>query len=195
VQRAWDFNEGWFSDPIYLTGDYPSSVKDYVSSFLRPFTESEKQAIKGSADNYAHDAYTSQFYFAPEGGVDACINDPSNDLYPSCADTQYTYENGWLIGPAAGTSPILFRRAVSSTMSANVIALADAATPWLHKATDWVPRFLEYIRETWTKPAGDLPIAVTEFGFAEPFESSKVLLQDILYDPIRMSVSTLERDA
>ncbi|KAK3705464.1 hypothetical protein LTR37_013281 [Vermiconidia calcicola] len=164
VQRAWDFNEGWFSDPVYLTGDYNSAVKNYVSTFLRPFTESEKQAIKGSGDLYAHDAYTSQFYYAPEGGVDACVNDPSHPSYPVCADTQYTYKKGWLIGPAA-----------------------DPLAPWLHKATDWVPQFLRYMKDTWADPAGNLPIAVTEFGFAEPYEAQKTLLKDILYDPIRVS--------
>jgi beta-glucosidase/6-phospho-beta-glucosidase/beta-galactosidase len=30
-------------------------------------------------------------------------------------------------------------------------------------------------------------VAVTEFGFSEPFESSKTLLQDILYDTVRTS--------
>jgi beta-glucosidase len=147
-----------------LTGDYNSAVKAFVSKFLRPFTESEKKAIKGSADIYAHDAYTSQFYFAPPGGVDACINDPTNDAYPSCAATQYTYTTGWLLGPAA-----------------------DPLSPWLHKATDWVPIFLRYMKDTWADPAGNLPLAVTEFGFGEPFEAQKTLLQDILYDPIRMS--------
>ena len=44
-----------------------------------------------------------------------------------------------------------------------------------------------YIKETWADPAGNLPIAVTEFGFAEPFEGQKTLLQDILYDAIRAS--------
>jgi len=42
---------------------------------------------------------------------------------------------------------------------------------------------MSYINTTWPTPA----IQVTEFGFAEPFESSKTLLQDILWDPIRTS--------
>lgn len=79
--------------------------------------------ILGSADLYAHDAYTSQFYFAPDSGVAACVKDPSNELYPTCANTSYTYseeDGGWVIGPSA-----------------------DPLSPWLHKATDWVPRFLQ----------------------------------------------------
>lgn len=140
-------------------------MKDYVSSFLRPFTQEEKDAIKGSADHYAHDAYTSQFYFAPDNGIAACVSDPENPLYPSCANTSYTYApsaGGWAIGPAA-----------------------DPLAPWLHKATDWVPRFVRYMKETWADPAGDLPIALTEVGFAEPFEAQKELLQDVLFDPVR----------
>jgi beta-glucosidase/6-phospho-beta-glucosidase/beta-galactosidase len=72
VQRAWDFNEGWFSEPVYLTGDYPATVKEYLSGFLRDFTDEEKKDILGSADFYAHDAYSAQFYMAPESGLDSC---------------------------------------------------------------------------------------------------------------------------
>src|ERR1700679_3236461 len=33
TQRAWDFNEGWFANPIYINGDYPQSLKEYISTF------------------------------------------------------------------------------------------------------------------------------------------------------------------
>jgi len=164
VQRAWDFNEGWFSDPIYLTGDYNKNVKAYISSFLRPLTFEEQRTILGSADVYAHDAYTAQFYFAPDDGIEGCLNNASNPLYPSCANTSYTYspqDGGWAIG-----------------------AYSDPLANWLHKATEWLPAFLHYIADTW---AGGRPLIVSEFGFAEPFEAQKTILSDILYDPIRMS--------
>lgn len=163
VQRAWDFNEGMWANPIWLGGDWPVSVKEYVSSFLPEFTAAQRSLINGTGDVFAHDAYTSQFYFAPDVGVAACVADPTNSLYPVCANSSYTYssaDGGWLIGPNA-----------------------DVGAPWLHKATDWVPVFLHYIQDTW-KPAS---IAVTEFGFAEPYEELKTLLPNILYDPIRMS--------
>ncbi|KAH0029444.1 glycoside hydrolase, partial [Aureobasidium melanogenum] len=163
VQRAWDFNEGWFADPVYITGDWPSTVNDYVSSFLPPFTSQQKDLIRGSADFFAHDAYTAQFYMAPDEGIKSCISNASNPLYPSCANSTYTYgpaQGNWVIGPAA-----------------------DPHSPWLHRATDWFPVFMSYINTTWPSPA----IQVTEFGFAEPFEASKTLLQDILWDPIRTS--------
>lgn len=164
VQRSWDFAEGWFADPVFLTGDYPQTLKTFVSDFLPDFTPEQKALIQGSADVFAHDAYTSQFFFAPADGLSACIGNASHPLYPSCADTAYTYsaaDGGWLVGAAA-----------------------DPGAPWLHKATDWVPEFLHYIQNTWARGKG---IVVSEFGFAEPFESSKTLLPDILYDPVRTS--------
>ena len=147
-----------------MTGDYNAAVKAYVSDFLPPFTEEQKQAILGSADIYAHDAYTSQFNFAPDSGIDACLANTSDPLYPVCANTSFIYsqqDGGWLIGPAS-----------------------DPLASWLYKATDWVPAFLHYLKDTWAK---DKPIVVSEFGFAEPFEREKTYLQDILFDPIRQS--------
>lgn len=56
---------------------------------------------------------------------------------------------------------------------------ADPLAPWLHKAADWLPLFLAYIQDTWHPRGG---IAVTEFGFAEPFEAQKTILADIRTD-------------
>jgi hypothetical protein len=100
---------------------------------------------------------------APGAGIASCIANSSNPLYPSCANSTYTYgpaQGNWVIGPAA-----------------------DPHSPWLHRTTDWFPAFMSYINTTWPTPA----IQVSEFGFVEPFESSKTLLQDILWDPIRTS--------
>jgi beta-glucosidase/6-phospho-beta-glucosidase/beta-galactosidase len=59
---------------------------------------------------------------------------------------------------------------------------ADPLSPWLHKATDWVPAFLHYLEDTWPARGG---LAVTEFGFSEPFEAQKTLLPDIRTDYLR----------
>lgn len=45
-----------------------------------------------------------------------------------------------------------------------------------------MPQFLRYIQDTWHPRGG---IAVTEFGFAEPFERLKTLEGDIRFDLAR----------
>lgn len=158
TQRAWDFNEGWFANPVYINGDYPPAFKSFASSIGLEFTDDEKSMIKGTHDIFAHDAYTSSFYYAPDVGVEACVSDPSNELYPGCFNSSNVGPTGWLIGAAS-----------------------DQYTSWLQVATEWVPPFLHYIQETW--PSGG--IVVSEFGFSEPYEELRTVLVDILIDPIR----------
>lgn len=96
---------------------------------------------------------------APDTGIAACQANYSHPLFPTCANSTFTLapaDGGWLIGPAA-----------------------DPYTSWLHKATDWIPAFMRYINTTW-HPAGG--IAVSEFGFTEPFEHDKKLLGDTRSD-------------
>ncbi|KAK7179022.1 beta-glucosidase [Paraphaeosphaeria sporulosa] len=160
VDRAWDFQEGWFSDPVFLGGDYPRYLKEYVETFLDPFTDEQKAQINGTADIYAHDAYTSDFIFAPDSGISACTKNESHPLFPSCYNSTKTYANGyWLVGPAA-----------------------DPGSPWLNKATDWVPAFLHYMQKRWNPQGG---IAITEFGIAEPYEALRKDLPSIVTDPLR----------
>jgi beta-glucosidase/6-phospho-beta-glucosidase/beta-galactosidase len=104
VQRAWDFNEGWFANPIFIDGSYPKYLNDYVSSFLRPLNDTEKQSLVNTSDIFAHDAYTSQFYMVPDSGFDSCTSNESHPLFPSCVNSSYAYpedEGGWNIGYAA----------------------------------------------------------------------------------------------
>ncbi|KAF2183675.1 glycoside hydrolase family 1 protein [Zopfia rhizophila CBS 207.26] len=162
VQRAWDFQEGWFAHPTFLTGDYPPRLKEYVETFLTPFTEEQKGQIVNTSDIFAHDAYTSDFIMAPDTGIDACLSNTTHDLYPACYNTTKVYSNGyWAIGPAS-----------------------DPGSPWLNKATDWVPAFLRYMQDTWKPRDG---IAIAEFGISEPYESLRSSLASILLDPVRSS--------
>ncbi|KAK8152904.1 glycoside hydrolase superfamily [Phyllosticta citrichinensis] len=162
VQRAWDFMENLWAKPIFIDGDYPESVKSHVSSFLPPLTDEQKAALKGSADLFTHDAYTSGFCSAPEQGIEACLANSSDPLFPKCVNETRAYtaaSGGWALGPAA-----------------------DPLAPWLNKATEWVPTFMRYIQDTWKPRDG---ILIAEFGFAEPFEAQKTNLPDILFDPQR----------
>jgi beta-glucosidase/6-phospho-beta-glucosidase/beta-galactosidase len=164
VQRAWDFYEGWFANPTFINGDYPESVKQYTSSFLPEFTDEQKRSINRTCDIFAHDAYTSNFVMAPDAGIEGCLANKTNPLYPSCYNSSTTYsaqDGGWNIGYAG-----------------------DPGTSWLHKATEWVPALLHYIQDTW-KP--DHGIAVSEFGFTEPYEQYKTVRADILFDLARTS--------
>lgn len=48
VERSLDFGIGTFSTPIYLTGDWPDTMKETLpESFLPRFTDEEKADIKG----------------------------------------------------------------------------------------------------------------------------------------------------
>jgi beta-glucosidase len=38
AQRNMDFMMGWFADPIFLTGDYPASMRQLVGDRLPKFT-------------------------------------------------------------------------------------------------------------------------------------------------------------
>ncbi|KAJ8067512.1 hypothetical protein OCU04_004855 [Sclerotinia nivalis] len=145
VERAWDFFGGWFANPVFINGDFPVVLNDFFGSFLPDFTDKEKHMINGTSDVFAHDAYTAEFYFAPEGGVDACAQNSSNSYWP------FALVQPTIIQP---------------------------------RLAEWVPAFLHFIADKW-KPKGG--IAITEFGFAGPFEGAKMNKADTVFDSIRSS--------
>jgi beta-glucosidase len=70
AKRAINFQLDFFAKPIFIDGDYPELVKSqiaymskkqgYPSSRLPEFTEEEKKMIKGTADFFAVQYYTSR---------------------------------------------------------------------------------------------------------------------------------------
>jgi len=65
AQLCHDFNLGWFADPIYLTGDYPASMRQRLGGNLPHFTEEQKALIKGSYEGfYGLNLYAGQYAFA-----------------------------------------------------------------------------------------------------------------------------------
>ncbi|KAJ0117969.1 beta-glucosidase A [Diaporthe amygdali] len=163
VQRAYDFNDGLWATPVFLTGDFPESVKDYVSGFLPAFTAEQKAQINGTSDIFMIDAYgTGGFVTVPEaGGLQACISNASHRSYPRCYGGVSTYPgaNYWPTGPAV-----------------------DPCASWLAYGTDWVPAMLKTYQEMF-KPVGG--IVVSEFGLPEPYEGLRTDLQSIVIDPLR----------
>ncbi|XP_046903198.1 lactase-phlorizin hydrolase-like [Hypomesus transpacificus] len=70
ADRALQFQLGWFAHPIFRNGDYPDAMKWQVGnkselqgltdSRLPTFTEEEKAFIKGTADVFCINAYTTK---------------------------------------------------------------------------------------------------------------------------------------
>lgn len=60
ANRGMEFQCAWFYDPIFF-GDYPKSMKDSVGSRLPVFSDDEKLMIKGSADFFGLNHYSSRY--------------------------------------------------------------------------------------------------------------------------------------
>ncbi|KAI3356505.1 hypothetical protein L3Q82_017710, partial [Scortum barcoo] len=70
ADRALQFQLGWFAHPIFKTGDYPDAMKwqvgnkselqDLSETRLPSFTEEEKNLIKGTADMFCVNHYTTK---------------------------------------------------------------------------------------------------------------------------------------
>merc|ERR1712228_295989 len=48
---------GFWAEPIFLTGDYPQSLKDFYGSHMPSFTDEEKAMLRGSADFWGVNTY------------------------------------------------------------------------------------------------------------------------------------------
>ncbi|KAH9329021.1 hypothetical protein KI387_001129, partial [Taxus chinensis] len=60
TQRGFDFQNGWFLDPL-LFGDYPSSMKKIAGSRLPTFTKQQSEILKGSLDLVGVNHYGSYY--------------------------------------------------------------------------------------------------------------------------------------
>lgn len=101
-ERSLSFSAGWFSNPVYINGDYPSTMKATLGHLLPTFTPAEQKLLLGSADFYAWDAYTGYPVRAPTtaagGTVAECVSNPNHDNWPKCAEEVMVLPNGWIIG-------------------------------------------------------------------------------------------------
>jgi beta-glucosidase/6-phospho-beta-glucosidase/beta-galactosidase len=112
--------------------------------------------IAGSADFFAIDPYTSYYVYALDD-PEACISNSSAPGYPECVGSTYLAPDGFPVGPSA-----------------------DPGANWLYDNPTGVRKFLSKITKDLFPRVPD--IQVTEFGFAEPFESQLTSLQTILWD-------------
>lgn len=155
-QRNFDFSIGWFGGP-WTDGDYPTSLKDTLGDLLPTLSQEEKDMIKGSCDFYAIDPYSSFLAFEVSGGLEACTSNRSHPSFPDCAGSASISPGGFPIGPAA-----------------------DPQMSWFYSAPSGVRRFLKHITQVLFPSIPS--IVVSEFGFAEPFESQWDSLNPILWD-------------
>ncbi|KAJ2991164.1 hypothetical protein HDV02_003929 [Globomyces sp. JEL0801] len=98
AQRRLDFMLGWFSDPLFLTGDYPASMRKQLGDRLPRFTPEQSKSLLGSCDYYAFNHYTSQ-YCSATGIETPDINDLDGNVTSSFYDV-----NGVLIGNKGAAS-------------------------------------------------------------------------------------------
>nr|XP_060632125.1 beta-klotho [Anolis sagrei ordinatus] len=70
AERFLQFEIAWLSDPIFKTGDYPEAMRGYLDykkneglsrSSLPYFTDEEKELVKGAADFFALNHFTTRF--------------------------------------------------------------------------------------------------------------------------------------
>lgn len=163
VQRAYDFNEGLWATPAFLTGDFPESVREYTSGFLQPLTAEQKAQVNGTSDLFMIDAYgVGGFVTAPgDGGLQACLSSTSHPEYPHCYGGVSTYPGAgyWPTGPAV-----------------------DPCASWLAYGTDWVPAMFRTYQDMF-QPVGG--IVISEFGLPEPYEDLRTDILSVVIDPLR----------
>ena len=73
AQRALEFYLGWFADPLYH-GDYPISMRARLGDRLPTFSDEDRARIRGSADFFGLNHYTTHLVADGEGESDPASN-------------------------------------------------------------------------------------------------------------------------
>ncbi|XP_048094415.1 lactase-phlorizin hydrolase-like [Alosa alosa] len=104
--RYLDFMLGWFAHPIFVDGDYPVKLKTQIEqkkqecqptevARLPVFTESEKQRIKGTADFFGLNHYTTRLINESSG---QCVPEPHGvgDFQSHVDPSWPTIDSDWI---------------------------------------------------------------------------------------------------
>ncbi|CAE7868570.1 BGLU4 [Symbiodinium microadriaticum] len=96
AERAILFQLGWFSEPIFgAYGDYPPEMRAVFGDNLPKFTDAEKKLLKGSADFFGLNHYSTGWYAATEEpGWDMTYGVSSEDGFIRAQST-WLYGAGW----------------------------------------------------------------------------------------------------
>jgi beta-glucosidase/6-phospho-beta-glucosidase/beta-galactosidase len=144
--RYQDFSVGILGNPLFLGQNYPSTVLSAFNSTLLPaLNASELAFINNTIDFLSVDPYTTVFATSPPGGIESCIADPTDALWPICVETTNIQQNGWLNG--------------------------DASSDYAYITPQYFRQHLSYLWNTFRPSA----ILISEFGFNSFGEASKVL--------------------
>merc|ERR1712137_1510008 len=138
---AWDRDNvmGFWAEPIFKTGDYPKSLRDFFGNKLPTFTEPESKLLKGSADFWGLNTY---------GGKIAVYNSKTLEDYNPGDDMAERYSF------------------CPCNANENKSAVVDeafecgAASGWLWAKPDSMRMYLKHVHEYYQPPT----IYVTEFG-------------------------------
>lgn len=149
VQRYQDYFLGTFANPIFLGQQYPSDILDTPGLNLTALTASQIAFINNTVDFWSFDPYVALYATSPPDGIDACIANSSDPLWPSCVVNTNVQQDGWLMG--------------------------QASYAYAYLAPQYVRQQLGYAWNTY-KPSG---ILIAEFGFNPWEEWSKPVVAQL----------------
>jgi hypothetical protein len=97
-KRYQDWILGILANPIFLGENYPDIFFNTTDVNLTALTAEELNYINGTADFFSIDAYTPQYATSPPNGIDACVSNSSDPLWPTCVVNTNVGPDGWLMG-------------------------------------------------------------------------------------------------
>jgi len=94
AERALEFFLAWFADPIYF-GHYPASMRERLGERLPEFTEEERSLLKGSADFFGLNHYTTLLAGELPPGEEADIGVYGNGGIAEDQDVKLVADPSW----------------------------------------------------------------------------------------------------
>ena len=99
AERFQEFQLASFANPLFLGKDYPDSWKNtFINETEYLLTTEELEEVSFGSDFFGIDPYTYTVVTSPDGGIDACQNNTSHELWPLCVKESQVREDGWKIG-------------------------------------------------------------------------------------------------
>ncbi|CAK0892585.1 unnamed protein product [Prorocentrum cordatum] len=150
---------GFWAEPIFKTGDYPQSLKDFFGAKMPVLTDEEKYMLKGSADFWGLNTY---------GGHVAVWNDKKIE----------DYEPGDNVVGRYSFSPC--SAGADQTHVDDHEFECGAASGWLWAKPDSMRKYLNWVKDYY----GVENIIVTEFG-VDVANESDMSMDEALVDTYR----------